>query len=185
MSQPLLSGEQLTVAVEANIVRVTNDPGFTSDNGDGCPYRWPYITDARNQVIYGYPKPGRELAENAQVLSRDQLASMRWTLGIGTYVLRVYAGTFFKGWGDVPDNYIEWGYTDQGKNPSGVPRVNEVRFVVGAIAPPPTTEKDELIQVLQATKQVNAASVPFKLGWKAAKTVDAYLTDAIARAKRL
>lgn len=137
MSQPVLSGEQLAVDATAGILRVTNDPGFTSDNGDNCPYRAVNLT---GPVSYGrmLPKTTRPYDRWAGYFaSRRELGEWRLPVSPGTYTLLVYAGTYFQGWGDHPDDAIEWGSDDQGKNPSGVPRVNAVTFTVAALPPPP------------------------------------------------
>lgn len=139
MSQPVLSGEQLAVEVVNGVLRVTNDPGFSSDNGDGCPYRSVLVTNASG-IVFGQEVGARTPADQRWpgfFSTRSDLAMWRLALQPGTYALRVYGGTFFKGWGDVPDDYIEWGITDQGKNPSGVPRENRVNFEVPSVAPPP------------------------------------------------
>lgn len=137
MSQPVLSGERLEVDTTGGILRVTNDPGFTSENGDGCPYRAVSLT---GPVSYGrmLPKTTRPFDRWAGYFgSRRELGEWRLPITAGTYTLVVYGGTYFQGWGDHPDDAIEWGSDDQGKNPSGVPRVNAVTFTVSPPTPPP------------------------------------------------
>lgn len=141
MSQPILSGEQLAVTSTNGIFQVTNDPGFTSENGDGCPYRALLIVTAANDTKFGEIVPGRTNPTRRWpgfFETRTELARFTLALQPGKYLARVYAGTYFHGWGDVPDDWLEWGYDDQGKNPTGVPRLNQVEFVVAPVkAPPP------------------------------------------------
>lgn len=150
MSQPRLTETingvtSLTVDVDNNILRVTNDPGFVSENGDGCPYRSVVL---QGPVSYGVA-PAKTTAPDHQFEgrfeSRDDLAAWRKPLTSGRYKLTVYAGTLFEPWvPGQPGPFIEWGSDDLGQNPSGLPIVNQVEFVVPAIVEPPAGSFAEL-----------------------------------------
>lgn len=153
VSQPILSGEQLAVDTTAGILRVTNDPGFTSDNGDGCPYRSVLL---RGPVLYGRDPGKRTRATDpawaGYFPTRQELAAWRLPIVPGTYTLIVWGGSYFRGWGDVPDDYLEWGADDGGNNPSGQTRVNAVTFTVqGSTPPPPSGLDPRLSQIRDAT----------------------------------
>lgn len=157
MSQPVLSGEELAVAVEAGQLRITNDPGFTSENGDGCPYRAVLIRSTGLVAWYGAEVPARTLPDyrwTGFYETREALAAARMPAPPAGFC-RVYAGTYFKGWGDEPQDWLEWGYTDQGKNPSGLTRVNEVAFTSEPSPPPPPS------LAKQALEHFNASTVGY------------------------
>ena len=144
MSRPRLSGEQLAVDTTDRILRVTTDPGFTSDNPDGCPYRAVVLSGVAGPYVFGMPPAARTLPDDRWpgfIGNRDDLAAWRREVPIGTLRLRVYAGSLFEPW--VPGQegpFIEWGSDDLGQNPSGVPRINEVTFTVTDPVPPPPND---------------------------------------------
>lgn len=151
MSQPRLTETingvtSLTVDVDNNILRVTNDPGFVSENGDGCPYR-AVVLDG--PISFGTHPPKRTAADfrwEGFIGDRTALAEWRKPIPPGPYRFRVYAGTLFRGWGDNPGDFIEWGCDDLGQNPSGLPIVNEVEFVATSPPPPPPDSFAQLRQ---------------------------------------
>lgn len=133
----------LEVSTEGGVLRVTQDPGFDSDNGDGCPYRSVYVYSITDDV-YGVPPSRRTVPGEGWwgfFPSRQALAELRLPIAPGQYTVRVYGGSLFTPW--VPGQegpFIEWGYTDLGQNPSGVSILNQVVVNVseaGDVPPPP------------------------------------------------
>lgn len=128
----------LQVDTTGGVLRVAADPGFSSDNGDGCPYRSVLL---RGPVLFGRDAPPRTNPDERWpgfFDTRDALAQWRLPLVDGTYTLIVDAGTLFTPW--VPGQegpFIEWNNDDLGQNPSGSPIVNAVTFTVAATVPPP------------------------------------------------
>lgn len=166
MSQPVLSGEQLAVQVKDGYLRVTNDPGFSSDNGDGCPYRSVLLLDERGAVVYGRELPARTAPEEVWTgyfSSRDALAAALIPApNKGT--CRLYGGSLFQPWVAGQEGpFTEWGYTDQGKNPSGVARKNEVAFTA-QVTPPPDPEP-EPPPVWTPTKIGKQHGITAELNW--------------------
>lgn len=186
MSKPVLSGERLQVDTTGGVLRVTNDPGFTSDNGDGCPYRAVLL---RGPLLYGRDVPQTTRPDEhwpGRFTSREAFAAWRLPVPAGTYTLIVWGGSYFTGWGDHPEDAIEWGNNDGGNNPDGVPRVNAVTFTVAGQTPPPPTgdrrlELDPRLPVIRdnTLAEFAAARAPF-LAWAGANPneyakVQAYL----------
>jgi len=179
---PLTSGDGSSKCVVEN-GHVVDDGNFFTQNKPTLNLRAYRVTTATGAYVAGVPEPRpvgwRHKKDDKPywILTRFDLSKLDLTtLGPGNYMIRVW------GVNDDDSEYYEIGSEDSAH--PGVDVSIVTTFRVG-VTPPPSDPKKELIEVLLATQQVNKASLAYRLGWKAPKTVDRNLTDAIDRARRL
>lgn len=149
MAKPQLSSEKLEVVIESGLLRIVNDPGFSSTSGYPD-LRLPVIFDRSGAVIYGRVPPAWTPLENEPTgYSQDRDARLwenfnnRDTLKLWRYAVSVsgrlvlYAGvksSYQREDGSWAYDRIEWSnnYTDDSGN---VIRVNSVDFTVAITEP--------------------------------------------------
>ena len=164
----------------------TDDGNFYTANKQNVFGRWVLITHEGGAIAYG-EFPPRNLRKDLQagkpIYTREKLKITdlsKLLPGPGKYFIRLWGIV-----GDDPD-YLEIGSGNAADNGASDTVVG-TWFTIGSMPPPPPPNNDveELIGVLVATKEVNRNGYAFKHGGQAALSVDSYLDDAIARAKRL
>lgn len=149
MSIPVLSGEELKLGLtDDGLIQILNDPGFSNDAGGDCRYRAPSIWKWVGgwQLVWGVGD--LPVSTPVSITDRVGVFGERFPSGATlpfvtqaetTYLLRMYAGVYFTGWGDHPEDAIEWGVSDLGRNPTGQVRINQVQFTTppAEVTPPP------------------------------------------------